>query len=273
MPQPALPDPADRAQTAPHAYIGTSGWNYREWRPGFYPAGLSPKQWLAYYAGRFDSVEINYSFYRLPAEAACETWYSQTPGHFRFAMKASRYLTHVRRLKNVEEPWDKFVSRIEILREKLGPVLLQFPRHFDASEANLKGVEQFLRMARQRNPAQRLAFEFRENSCHGEAMCSVLKEYDAALVTAHSTRYPVAESELTASFAYFRFHGPREMFASSYSSAELADWAAQIRRLTQQGDVYAFFNNDSGGHAPPNALALKQHVYPSLPDVASDPLR
>ena len=273
MSQPDLPHQINPAGTAPHAYIGTSGWNYREWRPGFYPAGLPARQWLSYYAGIFDSVEINYSFYRLPAVEACEAWYRQTPEHFRFAVKASRYLTHIKRLKDVEEPWDKFVGRIEILREKLGPVLLQFPRHFDAREANLKGLEQFLRMARQRNPAQRLAFEFREESCHDQAMCSLLRQYGAALVTAHSTRYPVADPGPTGSFAYFRFHGPREMFASSYSSAELAGWAAQIRRLTQQGDVYAFFNNDSGGHAPPNALALKQHVYPNLPDAASDPLR
>lgn len=251
------------ARTVTHAYVGTSGWNYREWRPIFYPAGLPPKQWLAYYASRFDSVEINYSFYRLPAEEACESWYSQTPDHFRFAVKASRYLTHVKRLRGVEEPWNKFVGRVELLRNKLGPVLLQFPRHFEASEANLDSLDRFLNMARRRNPAQQLAFEFRERSCHGQAMCSLLKQYDAALVTAHSTRYPVADSEMTASFAYFRFHGPREMFASSYSSAELAGWAAQIRRLAERSDVYAFFNNDSGGHAPPNALALKEHVYPA----------
>ena len=245
-----------------HAYIGTSGWNYREWRPSFYPAGLPPRRWLAYYATQFDSVEINYSFYRLPSEDMCETWYRQTPDHFRFAVKASRYITHVKRLKDVEEPWGKFLGRIEKLKQKLGPVLLQFPSHFEANETNLSVLDEFLNMARRRNPGQRLAFEFREHSCHDEPMCSLLRQYDAALVTAHSTRYPVAGSAQSASFAYFRFHGPREMFASSYSSAELAAWAAQMCYLMERDtDVYGFFNNDSGGHAPPNALALKEHVY------------
>jgi uncharacterized protein YecE (DUF72 family) len=245
------------------AYIGTSGWNYREWRSSFYPAGLPSNRWLAYYAGRFDSVEINYSFYRLPSEDMCEAWYRHTPDHFRFAVKASRYITHIRRLKDVEEPWSKFLGRVEILRRKLGPVLLQFPAHFEANKTNLSVVDEFLNMARRRSPEQRLAFEFREHSCHGEAMCSLLRQYDAALVTAHSTRYPVAElpKARSASFAYFRFHGPREMFASSYSCAELAAWAAQIRFLMEESsDVYGFFNNDSGGHAPPNAIALKEHV-------------
>ena len=273
MSQRDLPHQINPAGRAPHAYIGTSGWNYREWRPSFYPAGLPARQWLTYYASIFDSVEINYSFYRLPAIETCEAWYSQTPEHFRFAVKASRYLTHIKRLKDVEQPWGKFLGRIEILGDKLGPVLLQFPQHFEAIEANLKSVDQFLQMARRRNPAQRLAFEFREESCHDQAMCSLLRQYGAALVTAHSTRYPVADPEMSGSFAYFRFHGPREMFASSYASAELAGWAAQIRHLEERGDVYAFFNHDSGGHAPRNAIALRQHLYSGAGHVSSDSSR
>ena len=144
-----------------HTYIGTSGWNYRQWRGSFFPETLPAKQWLSYYASRFDSVEVNYSFYRLPSAKICEAWYQQTPERFRFAMKASRYLTHVKRLKNAHEAWNTFLERVRILKQKLGPVLLQFPSNFRASEANLEAVDKFLSYAA-RASSRRLALEFRD---------------------------------------------------------------------------------------------------------------
>lgn len=247
-----------------HAYIGTSGWNYRAWRHKFYPSDLAARQWLPYYAGRFDSVEINYTFYRLPTEESCETWRKQTPEHFRFAVKASRYITHIRRLRDVSEPWKTFVDRVGILGEKLGPILLQFPSSFTATSLNLKLVDEFLALARKTNPRQRLAFEFRDRSCYDRPMCAILRNCDAALVVSHSTRYPGAHVDITASFEYFRFHGPREMCASSYSDTDLAAWADRMKtRLLSNMDVYGYFNNDIGAYAPSNALTLRRQLATS----------
>ena len=245
------------------AYIGTSGWNYRQWRGSFFPEGLPTKQWLSFYAGRFDSVEVNYSFYRLPSKEICETWYQQTPKSFRFAMKASRYITHIKRLRNTRESWDIFLERVLILKQKLGPILLQFPSSFQATEANLQAVDDFLQYAGKTNTSRRLALEFRHRSCFGQEMLAILRNHRAALVISHSSRYPVPEIAATSDFVYFRFHGPTEMFASSYSDADLRDWAEKMKTfLGMQRDVYAYFNNDSGGHAPRNAQILLRGLQP-----------
>jgi uncharacterized protein YecE (DUF72 family) len=247
------------------AYIGTSGWNYRQWRGSFFPETIPAKRWLSYYASRFDSVEVNYSFYRLPSTSTCETWYKETPERFRFAMKASRYITHVKRLRDVREPWNTFLERASILKQKLGPILLQFPSNFRASEENLGAVDEFLGYAT-RASSRGLALEFRDRSCFGEEMQSVLRKHRAVLVISHSSRYPVPEVEATSDFVYFRFHGPRAMFASSYSDAKLRDWAETMKAfLERRRDVYAYFNNDSGGHAPRNAEVLLRHLE-SSPD-------
>jgi uncharacterized protein YecE (DUF72 family) len=241
------------------AYIGTSGWNYREWRHILYPDRLPSSQWLEYYANHFSSVEINYSFYRLPTEQACNAWYRQTPENFRFAVKASRYLTHVKRLRDAVDSWYTFVERVTMLKHKLGPILLQFPSNFEASKRNLDSLEEFLKFARKNGTVRRLSFEFRHATCFDEPTRQLLKKHNTALVVADSSRYPVYEAESTADFVYFRFHGPRQMFASSYSRTKLRESADRIRRLLRRGyDVYAYFNNDSGGHAPRNALVLKR---------------
>jgi uncharacterized protein YecE (DUF72 family) len=242
------------------AYIGTSGWNYRDWRGSFFPDDLSTKLWLSFYATRFDSVEINYTFYRLPSKETCEAWYRQTPAQFCFAVKASRYITHIKRLRNVQESWDDFLERVVRLKEKLGPILLQFPSNFRASEANLQSVDEFLRYANH-GSARRLALEFRDDSCFGPEMLATLRKYRAALVISQSSRYPMPETTATSDFAYFRFHGPKEMFASAYSDAELLDWAKKMGALLETPrDVYAYFNNDAGGHAPRDSKALLQKL-------------
>lgn len=239
--------------------VGTSGWNYRGWRGCFYPDDLPSKQWLPYYAARFRSVEVNSSFYHLPRESTCREWDRQTPEDFVFALKASRVITHLSRLREVEEPWRLFVERAAALGRKLGPFLLQFPPSFRSDPENLERVQRFLASADFRRC--RLAMEFRHRSCFEPAMLNVLRRFGVALVIAHSRRYPVPEMTMTADFAYFRFHGPREWCSSSYSTAELRDWAKQIRSLLQRGhDVFAYFNNDNGGHAIPNARSLERLV-------------
>ena len=242
------------------AYIGTSGWNYRDWRGSFYPEKLPTKRWLSFYATRFDSVEINYTFYRLPSKEACAAWYEQTPDTFRFVVKASRYITHIKRLRNAQKSWDDFLERVDALKHKLGPILLQFPANFHASETNLESVDEFLAHA-SRDRSRRLALEFRDRSCFESKMLRILHRHRAALVISHSTRYPLPEINPTSDFMYFRFHGPKEMFASGYSSAELRHWANAINAsLGKRRDVYAYFNNDAGGHAPRDAQALLQQL-------------
>jgi uncharacterized protein YecE (DUF72 family) len=243
-----------------HVYVGTSGWNYRDWRGSFFPDALPAKRWLPFYATRFDSVEINYTFYRLPSKAACLAWYQQTPPHFRFVVKASRYITHIKRLRDARQPWDDFVERVAALKEKLGPILLQFPANFRGSKPNLESVGEFLEYA-SRDGSRRLALEFRDGSCFDSKMIRLLRRHRAALVISHSSRYPLPEVDPTADFMYFRFHGPHEIFASSYSGAELRHWANTMNTfLGRRRDVYAYFNNDAGGHAPRNAQTLLQQL-------------
>jgi uncharacterized protein YecE (DUF72 family) len=242
-----------------HAYVGTSGWNYREWRGSFFPEDLAAKNWLAFYATRFDSVEINYTFYRLPSVESCRAWYRQTPPNFRFAVKASRYITHLKRLRDSREAWAAFLKRVKVLKEKLGPILLQFPSNFRATETNLHSVDEFLSYAARQST--RLALEFRDQSCLEKEMLAILRRHRAALVVSHSSKYPVADICPTSDFSYFRFHGPKQMFASAYPSGELRDWADQMKaQLQAHRDVYAYFNNDSGGHAPRDANTLLKNL-------------
>lgn len=235
---------------------GTSGWNYGEWQGRFYPEDLPARKWLSYYAERFGTVEVNYSFYHLPRETTYANWYAQTSPEFVFALKASRFITHIKRLRDVEQAWKEFVRRALELKEKLGPILLQFPPSFHASPENLELMEDFLSYAVTRR-SPRIAMEFRHQSCFEEKVLALLRRYRTALVVAHSRRYPIAPVIATSDLAYFRFHGPRELFASSYSDAELREWAVHMGSLLGKGcDVYAYFNNDAGGYAVSNAKTL-----------------
>jgi len=245
-------------------YVGTSGWNYSGWRGSFYPDDLPSTKWLAFYAKHFRTTEVNYSFYQLPRVTTYEKWCAQTPDDFIFALKLSRPITHIKRLSGVDAMWKEFVTRARTLGSRLGPILVQLPSSFHATSENLDRVEHFLDDAS--SPRVRLAFEFRDKSCFAEEMLSILRKYRASLVISHSSRYPVPDVIATAPFVYFRFHGPREMFASSYSDAELRTWANAMRSMIEMGnDVYAYFNNDACGDAVPNALKLLALLKKSHP--------
>jgi uncharacterized protein YecE (DUF72 family) len=205
-------------------------------------------------------VEVNYSFYHLPGETTYANWYAQTPADFVFALKVSRLITHIKRLKDVRKEWKEFVSRTVTLKEKLGPILLQFPPSFRATAEHLRSLGNFLDYAA-KAPSPRLAMEFRHDSCFGEETLRILRQHRTALVISHSSRYPVPKVIATGDFVYFRFHGPNELFASSYSNAELRQWGTRMKALLKQGfDVYAYFNNDAGGYAIANATTLKRIV-------------
>lgn len=241
-------------------YAGTSGWNYGNWRGSFYPKDLASKEFLPFYARHFSSAEVNYSFYHMPRVTTYQNWYAQTPAHFVFALKLSRVITHIKRLHDVKQPWTDFISAARSLKEKLGPILLQFPPTFRGDEEHVARVEEFLGYAGKEKKL-RLAFEFRHQSCYDDAMLSVLRRHEASLVIAQSGRFPVPDVIATAPFVYFRFHGPREWCSSSYSEKELAHWTGHIQRfMKEKRDCYAYFNNDARCDAAPNALRLRELV-------------
>ena len=248
-------------------YIGTSGWIYDHWQGIFYPDDLSQRGKLTYYSSYFKTVEVNYSFYHLPRAKTYQNWYQQTPEDFLFALKTSRFITHIKRLKGVKGAWQEFLARASNLKEKLGPILFQFPSSFKATDENIKRLETFLDLAlsefftakvRHQISNVRFAFEFRHQGWCDGAIYKILQKYNAAWVIADSPRYPKAEA-ITAKFVYIRMHGSKKMFSSSYTIAELRNLAEKIKKWRKQGlDIYCYFNNDFSGFAVKNASKLKQ---------------
>ena len=240
--------------------MGTAGWIYGGWGKIFYPATVkTTDDRLAFYARSFNAVEVNYSFYHLPKAETCARWVARVPGSFLFAVKASRFITHIRKLVDVEEAWEKFLASVRALGDRLGPILLQFPPSFQLDHARLK---RFLGLVHRHRKASRVhpVFEFRHRSWFTEATYDLLRDAGATLCIAHSSRYPSVEV-VTADLIYYRFHGPKELFASRYSDEQLADWAARMREHIDAGKtVHAYFNNDVHGYAVENARTLRALV-------------
>lgn len=240
----------------PGLFVGTSGWNYFDWKGRFYPENLKAAEYLSYYSRHFPTTEVNYSFYHLPKISTYEKWAAQVPETFVFALKAGRAITHIRRLKGVEEPWARFLENAAALGHKLGPILVQLPPTFKADPVCL---EEFLDLGPGTRAAGRvrLAFEFRHPSWFTDRVIELLAAHAACLVIADSSRYVRAPMEPTAPFVYLRFHGPRELCGSEYSPEQLSEWAGRIRSWLAAGrSVYAYFNNDFRGYAVSNARLL-----------------
>jgi len=232
-------------------YCGTSGWNYKHWIDVLYPRGLPTSKWLQRYAEEFDTVEINASFYRLPPRETFEKWRSVSPEGFTFAVKASRYLTHIKKLEEPEEPLERLMTSAAGLGEKLGPVLYQFPPGW---EMDLGRLECFLAMLPR---TKRHVFEFRNPSWHNEKLFSLLRKYGAAYCVMSSPGLPF-HLVRTADFAYVRMHDGGAGRGGNYSQEHLEWWAEQCRELLREGDVYVYFNNDAYGNAVRNARTLKE---------------
>jgi uncharacterized protein YecE (DUF72 family) len=234
--------------------IGTSGWTYPSWRGTFYPGDLPSARFLEFYRNQFSTVEVNYSFYHLPTPATYEKWVAQVPEGFVFAVKASRLMTHTKRLQGIKEPWRVFLQNTQSLGSRLGPILFQFPASFRCDQARLV---KFLKMARTVIPGAdrlRLVFEFRHASWFTDEIYRLLSDHGAALCIADSPQYPRHEIATT-TFVYFRFHGRSKLFASNYTKTDQE--AEKIRRYLNEGqDVYAYFNNDAQGYAVANARML-----------------
>jgi len=241
-------------------FIGTSGWAYPGWKGTFYPEDLPTARFLEFYSKKFPTTEVNYSFYHLPRPATYEKWAAQVPEGFVFAVKASRLITHTKRLTGVEAPWRAFLQTAQALGSRLGPILFQFPASFRCDQGRLA---KFLKMARTVAPGAdrlRLVFEFRHASWFAGEVYRLLSGHGAALCIADSPKYPRREVT-TANFMYFRFHGRTRLFASSYTKTELAEEAKKMKRLLREGhDVYVYFNNDAEGYAVANARMLTSMI-------------
>ena len=237
-----------------HYYIGTSGWHYDHWRSRFYPEKLTKRKWLEFYATNFTTVELNSSFYRLPSEAAFAIWRDSSPANFTFAVKVSRFITHIKRLRDVEEAVDKFVARAQILGEKLGPLLFQLPPNMHRDDERL---ESFLSILPQ---GMKHVFEFRHQSWLEETVFTILHKYNIGLCVFDmpSLSCPLVT---TADFAYIRFHGSTGLYWSCYSDEELADWAKRLADLAVNlKAVYIYFNNDAEAFAVRNAMTLRGYL-------------
>ena len=234
-----------------HYYVGTSGWHYDHWRDRFYPEKLVKAKWLEFYASHFTTVEVNNSFYRLPSEAAFATWRDSSPANFTFAVKVSRFITHIKRLKDTAEALENFVSRARILREKLGPLLYQLPPNMHRNDEVL---ESFLSTLPQ---GMKHVFEFRHESWVNEGVFEILRRYNVGLCVFDMPSFS-CPLVATADFAYVRFHGSTGLYWSCYSDEELADWAKGLANLAANlKAVYIYFNNDAEAFAVRNAITLR----------------
>jgi uncharacterized protein YecE (DUF72 family) len=233
--------------------IGCSGWNYKDWRERVYPKGCPASRWLSYYATLFDTVEVNSTFYRLASPKAVTNWIEQTPEGFVFSLKASRYLTHVKRLANLQDGVKRFYEAVDPLvgTPKFGPVLWQLPENFHRDDERLANALAGL-------PAGRHCFEFRHKSWFAGDVYALLREHGAALVIGDHPERPFQTHEMTADWTFLRFHYGARGRRGNYSSAELEAWRRRIARWRSKVEVYAYFNNDWEGFAVKNGLWMRR---------------
>jgi uncharacterized protein YecE (DUF72 family) len=231
--------------------IGCSGWQYKHWKGDFYPADLPQDRWLEHYTHTFDTVELNNSFYRLPSPQAFSNWRDRTPPRFLFAVKASRFLTHMKKLNDPEEPLTRFFEAATELGPKLGPVLYQLPPRWPASPERLR---QFVEVLPTR---VRQVIEFREPSWYAPAIMEILESAGLSLCL-HDMPGSTAPRVRLGPIGYVRFHGVTK-YGGRYDVETLRSWSEWLRGEHEAGrDVFAYFNNDTGGHAPRDALRLAE---------------
>lgn len=235
-------------------HIGTSGWHYKPWIGDFYPPKFPPAKMLEWYAREFHTVEINNSFYRLPDEKTFKDWARRVPPDFLFAVKASRFLTHIKRLKDAEGPINLFFSRARHLGPHLGPVLFQLPPKWRADIGRLRDFLDLL-------PHEySYTIEFRDRTWYTQEVFSLLRRHNVALCVHDWHSEPWAQ-ELTANSSYIRFHGTGGRYAGNYPDLLLQQWASRIQNWAHRlSQIYVYFNNDVGGHAIRNARALRAAV-------------
>ncbi len=242
----------DTCLTTVKIRIGTSGWYYDHWKELFYPAGLPKSKWFEHYAQHFDTVEINNTFYQLPKQETLENWHKLAPKGFLYAVKANRYITHIKRLKDTSEELERFFKAVGILGEKLGPVLYQLP---PSLHQDLDLLEAFIKLLpRKRNAI----FEFRHNSWYSEDTFELLRKLKVGFCI-HDMPGKESPRSIVSDIIYIRFHGSTGRYSGSYSKSALQNWAKWLKQQTKQArSIYTYFNNDAHAHAIKNAKQLKQ---------------
>jgi uncharacterized protein YecE (DUF72 family) len=233
-------------------YIGTSGWHYRHWIGTFYPAGTKADQQFNLYKQTFSTVEINNSFYRLPSPEVFKSWRKDSPDDFLFVVKASRFITHNKKLLDPKESIKRFFANVKYLREKLGPILFQLPPVW---KKNVERLEAFLKVLPKK---YRYVFEFRNSTWYDEEINTLLRKHNCAFCIYELAGH-VSPATVTADFVYIRLHGPgTNKYQGSYTQPQLAEWADQCKDWQREGlDVFIFFDNDEQGYAAFNAQTLK----------------
>jgi len=243
-------------ELTPAVLVGCSGWQYTHWRGDFYPARLPQSRWLEFYAQRFNSVEINNTFYRLPDAATFEAWKRRAPRRFVYAVKASRYLTHMKKLKDPDAPLELFFSRAKRLGAALGPVLYQLPPRWPLSSASRERFATFLRALPRR---RRHVVEFRDLSWYADDVFALLERHRVALCL-HDMQGSASPTIAIGPLVYVRFHGPQK-YGGRYTDTTLERWAEWLTERARAGSpIYAYFNNDTGGHAPRDAVRLRRLI-------------
>jgi len=234
--------------------IGTSGWYYEHWKELFYPAGLPKSKWFEYYARQFDTVEINNTFYHQPKEQSIQRWHKIAPAGFLYAVKANRFITHIKKLKDTSEPLGRFFDGINLLKCKLGPVLYQLP---PSLHIDLDRLRDFIKLL----PKEKTAvFEFRHNSWYCEDIYNLLEKFGTGFCI-HDMPNKESPQVVTSEIIYIRFHGTTGRYSGSYTKSQLLDWAMWIRNKSKKvSGIYIYFNNDAHGHAIKNAKQLKEMI-------------
>lgn len=244
-------------------HIGTSGWHYEAWKGPFYPEEMTAEDFLGYYVDHFQTVEINNTFYQLPEEETFAEWRTTAPDGFIFSVKASQYITHMKKLKDPEGPVSNFLGTIEALGDKLGPVLFQLPPHWNFDKQRLKSFLAVL-------PGDlRCAFEFRDESWFNEEAYSLLEKHDAAFCIYHLAGR-LSPKRITSDLVYIRLHGPEGAYQGQYGDDALSQWSSDLRRWAEDGrEVFCYFDNDEAGYAAQDAQRLEEMIVESPADSSS----
>lgn len=239
-------------------HIGTSGWNYKHWKGPFYPGDLKVKDWLKFYSEHFTTTEINSSFYHMPSEKTVLNWVNTVPKGFRFCPKISRFITHMKKLRDVEEPVEYFFKVFDHMHANVGPVLVQLPRMVTFKPEK---TETFYSLLRDRYRGYSFAMEIRHDSWLTKESIDMMRKHDITFVISQSGGLFPYEELVTAKNIYLRFHGPKGLYSSKYPDRTLKKYAKMCSEWIKDGHIiWAFFNNDVPYHAPFDAMRLRELI-------------
>lgn len=252
-----MPPPVRQFSTVSRKYrIGTSGWHYTHWRGRFYPSALPSSEWLEYYASQFDTVEINNSFYRLPGLPTVRDWCQRVPARFLFSVKASRYITHIKRLRAPRRSSARFLRMLDGFGSHLGPVLFQLPPRWRCDAERLR---KFLKGL---PDGHRYVVELRDQSWYHDVVYELLQRHNVALCHADLGGQAMPWAK-TADFSYWRLHGPTQAYRGRYGTRRLRPWAQRIETTPGRRQVYVYFDNDQAAYATTDAITLRHLLTPS----------